>query len=476
MALTPGRVEAVTSAPGRSDPPFGPPARGEAGSSTANRKLWSTLAVAAVMGVLIGRFLSVGGDTGPGSPAPRASATGQAEVADLQRRLGATPDDPALLARLGIAYLGRTRETADPTFYTKADQALQRSQSLDGANPLTMTGLGLLAQARHDFTGALEWARQVQVIEPGSREALGIIVDALVELGRYDEAAAAAQEMVDRRPSLASLARVSLLRELHGDVAGAITAMTQAAIAGRGGPAADVAFVETVVGDLEFGQGRLARAEAAYRRASELQPGFGFAEVGLARVTAARGDLDGGVAQLAAVVTRLPFPAWVAWLGDMEQAAGRTREAAEQFELVRQIQALDAANGVDGSLETARFEADHARAPQGQADAAVDGARAAREERPTIFADDTLGWALRQAGRAEEALTYARGAVRLGTADAVLWYHLAATEADLGMLAEARDHLDKALSINPHLTVRDLPDAVALAARLGLTVPGPRRG
>ena len=76
MALTPGRVEAVTSAPGRSDPPFGPPARGEAGSSTANRKLWSTLAVAAVMGVLIGRFLSVGGDTGPGSPAPPGLSDG----------------------------------------------------------------------------------------------------------------------------------------------------------------------------------------------------------------------------------------------------------------------------------------------------------------------------------------------------------------------------------------------------------------
>lgn len=463
----------MTSTPGCSDPLLGRPLR-KGGSRPANGRLLSALAVATVMGVLIGRFLLAGGGVDRDSPAPRTSATSQARVAELQRRLGATPDDSALLAQLGIAYLGRTRETADPSFYTKADQALQRSQSLDGANPLTMTGLGLLAQARHDFTGALEWARQVQVIDPGSREALGIIVDALVELGRYDEAAASAQEMVDRRPSLASLARVSLLRELNGDVAGAITAMTQAAIAGRGGPAADVAFVETVVGDLEFGQGRLARAEAAYQRAAELQPGFGFAEVGLARVAAARGDLDGGVAQLAAVVTRLPFPAWVAWLGDMEQAAGRTREAAEQFELVRQIQALDEANGVNGSLEAARFEADHARGPQGRADAAVDGARAAREKRPTIFADDTLGWALRQAGRAEEALPYARAAGRLGTADAVLWYHLAATEADLGMLEEARGHLDKALSINPHLTVRDRPEAVALAARLGVSVPAPR--
>lgn len=168
------------------------------------------------MGLLLGRFFFAGGGGDQTGPAPRRSATLESRIADLQGRLGSRPDDPGLLTELGLAYLSRTRETADPSFYTKAAQALERSHSLDGNNPLTMTGLGLLAQGRHDFTGAIEWARRVQVLEPGSREALGVTVDALVELGRYDDATAAAQEMVDRRPSLASLARVSLLRELRG--------------------------------------------------------------------------------------------------------------------------------------------------------------------------------------------------------------------------------------------------------------------
>ncbi len=59
---------------------------------------------------------------------------------------------------------------------------------------------------------------------------------------------------------------------------------------------------------------------------------------------------------------------------------------------------------------------------------------------------------------------------RLGTRDAVLWWHLARVEAHLGLTAEARDHLAHAFSINPYLTVRDLPAASALATEIG--VPG----
>jgi len=54
------------------------------------------------------------------------------------------------------------------------------------------------------------------------------------------------------------------------------------------------------------------------------------------------------------------------------------------------------------------------------------------------------------------------------TADASLWYHLASVEADLGLGTEAATDVARAFSINPFLTVRDLPAARALAARLGV--------
>src|SRR5260370_419112 len=139
--------------------------------------------------------------------------------------------------------------------------------------------------------------------------------------------------MVDRRPSLASLSRVSYVRELHGDTSGALAAMTQAAAAGSVA-GTDAAYVRTRVGDLHLNAG----------------------------------DLD---------------------------------------------------------LEQARFDADHARDLGADPAAAVELARAALAARPTIYAEDTVGWALRQAGDSAAALSHAHAAVRLGTADAALWYHLA---------------------------------------------------
>jgi len=419
------------------------------------------------MGVALGRFALAGGDGAPVAPIRPADRSAAATVTDLQARLGATPDNPVLLTRLGQAYLLRARETADPSWFTRSAQALDRSQALDPNRPDTLTGLGLLALSRHDFSAALDLGRRAHELDPASPQPLGVVVDAYVELGRYDEAAEAAQQMLDRRPSLASLSRASYLRELNGDVRGAITAMTQAAIAGAGSAPADVAYIETLLGDLHLGAGNLPEAEGAYRRALG-RADAPTAEVGLARVAAARGDLAGAAAQLQEVTARLPQPAWLALLGDVESALGRPADAAAQYALVRQIEELNRANGVAVDLELARFEADHARDPGADAESVVGVARAALTVRPTIFAEDTLGWALRQAGRPAEALPHARAAVRLGTADALLWYHLASVEADLGALDDARVHLGKALSTNPHLTVRDLPAARALAARLGL--------
>jgi tetratricopeptide (TPR) repeat protein len=438
------------------------------------------LGIATVVGLLVGRFLVAGSGEPPADgPTPQPIAAGghgasQATVERLQAQLQATPDQPRLLTQLAVAYLARARETADPTYYGKADQALARSRTLDPEDPSTATATGLLELARHNFARALAWGEQAHRATPDSADALGVVFDAQVELGRYEVAAATIQAMVDRKPNLASLARVSYLRELTGDTPGAILAMQQAATAG--GSAADVAYVQSLIGNLYLQSGQLDQAQAAYQQALRSQAGRGYAEVGLALVAAARGDLHGAVQRLQPAVGRLPLPASVALLGDLQAALGQRNQATQQYRLVRAMEALNQANGVAVDLELARFEADHARDPDGDPARAVALARAAHSQRPTILAEDTLGWALRQSGRARQALPHAQAAVCLGTRDALLWYHLAAVEDDLGLSGPARQHLAKALAINPHLLngyqgFRDLPAATDLAGRLGVRLP-----
>jgi tetratricopeptide (TPR) repeat protein len=427
-------------------------------------------------GLLAGRFLVAGEGGGEvRAPRPAAAAGAGAEVARLQAELRRRPGEPRLLTQLGVAYVTRARETADPTYYVKAAGVLGQASRLDRGDPATMVARGLLDLGRHDFGSALTWGTRAARANPDLPDALGVIFDAQVELGRYQAAVVTAQAMVDRKPAQGSLARVSYARELLGDPAGAVAAMVQAAAAGGDSPA-DRAYVQTLIGNLHLGAGRLAPAEAAYRRALDGLPSYGLAAVGMARVAAARGDLAGAARLLEPAAARLPLPATVALLGDVRAAMGDTAAAAAQYRLVRVTERLNQANGVAVDLELARFEADHARDPGADRRRAVAMARRALAERPTIYAKDTLGWALRQAGTPAQALPHARAAVRLGTRDALLWYHLAAVEADLGMTAAARRHLAEAFAISPYLTVRDQPAALALAGRLHLPAPSRTSG
>jgi tetratricopeptide (TPR) repeat protein len=384
---------------------------------------------------------ALSGPTGGGKALDRT-------VASLQGRLRANPDDWRSHADLGLAYLQKGRLTADPSWYTKADGVLVRSLSLNQEeNSRAVLGMGVLSLARHEFAEALAWGRQARSLDPYDAEARGVIGDALVELGRYGEAVQAFQEMIDLRPDLSSYARVSYARELHGDISGAIGAMTEA-FAASGGVPEDAAWVASQLGDLYLGAGRVARAEREYRRGAYLAPAYVLPQVGLAKVAAMRGDVDQATEKLAGVVDRYPAPEFVILLGDLYGAAGRQSEADAQYELVRAMQQLYQDNGVNTDLEVALFNADHGVGLE----AALDSARAEYRRRQSIHAADALAWTLYRTGRYQEAARFSRESLRLGTRDPLLHFHAGMIAFRLGARAGAEQHLSEALAINPNFS------------------------
>jgi tetratricopeptide (TPR) repeat protein len=364
---------------------------------------------------------------------------------------------------LGQAYLQKARETGDPAWYPKAETLFEEALAVNADDVEAMVGLGTLALARHQFADALVWGEQAKAIAPASAPVYGVIGDAQIELGRYDEAVATIQTMVDLRPDLRSYARVSYLRELMGDRAGAIAAMEQAAAAGSG-YAENAAWVRVQLGNLRFDGGDLAGAGRDYAAALAAVPGYAPALAGEAKVAAAEGDLDRAADLYDRAVRAIPLPEFLAAYGDVLLAAGRADEAATQFALVEAIQQLNAGAGVETDLELALFAADHGKPDD--LPRAVEQARAAVAARPSIVAYDALAWTLYRSGDLDGAAEASEQALRLGTRSALMEFHAGTIAAARGEHGKAIALLEGALTLNPYFSVRYAPEARETLAKL----------
>ncbi len=402
-----------------------------------------------------------------GSPRPAAAAPSRADaqIAMLQARLAADSTTALPAARLAFAYLQKVRETGDPSYYAKAAALSARALRLapDGEEPLLTAGT--LALARHAFAEGLALGQRGRALYPSAAPFCGMVADACIELGRYDEAAAALDTMMTLRPDLSSYARVSYLRELHGDVAGALDAMTQAETSGSSVPE-NVAWCAVQRGGLLLGAGRLDEAARAFALAHHVLPQYAPALGGMARVAWARGDAAAAESLYRAANDRLPLPENLIGLGEVLEVERRAPAAARQYALVRAVLEMQRTAGVDADIEFDLFAADHP-APGVRPDAAlVARARAARDRRPSVKSDDVLAWTLYRAAQFAAADSVSRLALRLGSADALLHYHAGMIAAARGDTARAVAALGHALALSPQFTACGARDARAMLAQL----------
>ncbi len=431
--------------------------------STARASM--SLGVVVLAGTLIIGPQLVGGPPEVDPTAAAASATpGDAlssSIADLQAQLKERPDDAQGWAQLGGAYVEQARVTADPSYYPKAEGALDESLELSSEdNDAALTAMGALANARHDFEAADDYARQAQAINPANSTALGVSADALIQLGDYGAATAAAQEMLDIRPGLPSYSRASYDLELHGERERAVEAM-ELALKGAYSPA-DIAFCRYYLGQLAFNEGDLAEAEKQFERGLGAVADDPTLLLGRARVYAARGEEEQATRAFDRVVAARPLPEYLVEYGFYLDSLGRTAEADEQFATVEAVQTLFEANGVQDDLTSAHVEAD-----RGDPQEAVKHAEAEWDLRQNIDAADAMAWALHRANRDDEALEYAEKATALEGDNALFLYHRGIIEQSLGMDAEARASLETALKTNPYFSPVHAPLAREALLDLG---------
>ena len=428
------------------------------------------VASALAVGSLLGGVLGDGGGSAAtlAVPVDASSAAdlaltgitaGGTDTRELERAVQERPDDVQALVLLGYAYQQRWRETADASTLPRSERALRRAAALAPTDPLAVIGLGSLALIRHDFRAALAIGRRAQRLAPSTARTYGLVGDALLELGRYEDAFRAFERMVALRPSTASYARIAYARELLGDLPGARAAMQLAADAASG-QREPAAWANVELAKLDLRAGRHARAERHLRAALALLPGYVFAAEQLARLEAARGNLPRAVRLAERAAEAVPLPQFVALLADLQARSGNRAEARRQVATVRAIDRILVASGVRTDVESAVFDADHGIRPG----TLVARARAARADRPSILGDDALAWALARTDRCDEARAWSDRSLRLGTRDALLFFHRAEIERCAGDRVAARGWARRALVLDPAFSVRWAPVARRLAA------------
>lgn len=424
------------------------------------RRLPLALATAALAAgiVLLGGALA--GDPAEPATATRAElespripdgfAPGETEayVEGLRDRVERDAGDTEALVLLGFAYQQLARESGDPTFYPRAEDALRRALSLSADDSLGYTGLAALAASRHRFGEASSLARRALRENPWSAATYGILGDALVETGRYEDAFAAFERMVSLKPNAAAYARISYARELLGRTRAAIAAMRLAVRAAEPAPE-PTAWALTQLANLYRGTGRFGAAERTYDEALARIPGYAPALGALATVRQWHGRLNAAARLYRRALEAQPLPEYAVGLGDTLARTGNEAATEAAYARAERLEDVFAANGGRNALETALFDLDHDR----DLPDALTRAREGRRLRPSVEGDHVLAWALLKNGRCGEARKHSVRALRLGTKDWGAMIHRSLIESCLGKEGAARAWRERALAVNRYALV-----------------------
>lgn len=369
-----------------------------------------------------------------------------ADIAFFARRVDEDSSSAADRARLAALYLRRARETGGFTDVERAAEQAKRSLALrENRNEGTYVTLTSALLAQHDFTGALDAARALVAASPEVASHLALLGEVLLEVGRYDEAARTF-ELVERDTlTLSTAPRLTRWYELTGhlDRARTMAKYSVRLTSRRDDMSAEQrAWFLLRAGELEAKAGAARAADSLFDAGLAVFPGDYRLLAAKARLAAARGDWKGSIELAERAITVQLEPgtlgmirdAWAA-LGDTAQASSYARamtaSALAQPGAIHRVWGLhlvDRGEEVSEVLRRVRLEL---------------------ETRRDVYGYDLEAWALHALGRNAEAWTSMEKALAQRTEDAQLSYHAGVIASALGRSAVARDHLTRALALNP---------------------------
>jgi tetratricopeptide (TPR) repeat protein len=362
----------------------------------------------------------------PGVGAPGGPSTTRdglkARVAEMEQQLVAKPGDLSASILLADALLRQARVTGDSRPAGRAAVVLERTlrDNPDSYDALRL--LGAVDLSLHRFAEARAVGMRARDQRPDDAWNYGVIGDAQMELGEYDQAFASFDRMMQLRPGPAAYARVSYAREIRGDLPGALAAMQMAYASTPPQDPEAQAWYSTQLGELQLKLAHADLAERAFRRALFTFPHYPLAGVGVGKAKLALGDRAAALEMFLDQLQRAPTLDLAARIADLYAAMGDADAAEHYLELAEDL-AGPAASQTEAAL--ALFLAEHDR----KLPEAVRLAERVATVRHDIVTEHALAWAYFKVGRLDDAVTAIDRALRTGSLDVTLRTHAAAIHA-----------------------------------------------
>ena len=327
---------------------------------------------------------------------PALESPAERRLAIARKKIERDPRQYHGYNELALALTQRARETADPVFYQQAEAAVRTSLALapDNFEALKVRTWALLGQ--HRFAQALDLATALNRKVPDDLMVYGMLTDANIELGRYDDAEKSAQWMLDLRPgNIPALTRAAYLRELFGDVEGAIELMQSAFGRMPYQESEDRAWVLTQIGHLELIRQRPAEAERALDQALDLFPRYHYALGALAEVRTAQKRFREAADLQRRRYAAAPHPENLYELAEAQARAGMTVDAAKSYADFEAAARREMTSEDNANRELVSFLVGAGRKP-------ADGLALAEQEmarRQDVYTREAYAWALFKNGK-----------------------------------------------------------------------------
>lgn len=292
--------------------------------------------------------------TGPLAEAAEWAKTKE-KVAELNTRIAKNSNDVKARLQIATIYLAEARITGEhPYYYPAIDKMLKGILSIDPKNFEATVFRASVKMSQHKFTEGRELAEKAKQLAPSNAYPYGILVDANVELGNYEEAVTNSDKMQSLKPSLESYSRASYLREIYGDYAGAIEAMKLAVSAGLPGSEPQC-WSRNTLAHLYLSQNQLDKAAVEYKTILAARPSYAFAFAGLAKIAQKQKDYTKALALLDSAIAIMPEFSFHEQKGDIFMEQGLKDKAMAKYAEVETMLNKDEASGHSVSLEMSKL-------------------------------------------------------------------------------------------------------------------------